>query len=167
MRIGGEVGAGFFQRIAAGTEDDGGQSPKAKKSGGGTIGGREEDVGVEEEPVHETGLLRATVGDGIGIEAELFDFAAGAIVVGAVCSVGKQEFRFALWSVLFDGDEDGGTKQDTFVARLGGNVGAFCKAKAAAEFCGYDDRAAFANAGGIQGSVSDQDVRESVYQILG
>jgi hypothetical protein len=107
------------------------------------------------------------VGDGIGIEAHLFNFAAGAIVVGGVCCVGKQEFCFALWSVLFDGDEDGGAKQDAFVARLGSNVGAFFEAKAAAEFCGYDDGAAFADAGGIQGSVSDQDVRESVYQILG
>ena len=167
MRLGGKVGAGFFQRITAGTKDDAGQFPKAKKSGSGSIGGGEEDVGVEEEPVHETALLWAAVGDGIGIEAHLFDFAAGAIVVGGVCCVGKQEFCFALWSVLFDWDEDSRAKQDAFVERLRGNVGAFFEAKAAAEFCGYDDGAASADAGRIQRSVSDQDVRESVYQILG
>jgi hypothetical protein len=62
----------FFQRITAGTEDDTGPFPKAKKSGSGPIGGGEEDVGVEEEPVHETALLWATVGNEIGIEAQLW-----------------------------------------------------------------------------------------------
>jgi len=91
-------------------------------------------------------LLRATVGDGIWVEAQLFDFAAGAIVVGAACCVGEQEFCFAFGGVLFDRHEHGGAKQDAFVTWLGGDVGAFFQAKAAAKLCWDDDGAAFADA---------------------
>jgi hypothetical protein len=166
LRFGGEVGASFFERITAGTEHNVRQFPEAEKSCTGTVGGGEQDVGVEKEPVHETALLGATVGDGVRVETQFFDFAAGTIVVGAVCCVGKQEFCFAFWSVFFDGDEHGGAKQDAFVARLSGDVGAFLQAKAAAEVHRYDDGAAFANAGRIQARVSNQDIRESVYQIF-
>jgi hypothetical protein len=166
LRFSGEVGASFFQRIPAGAESNARQFPEAKKSGSRMVGGGEEDVSVEKEPVHETALLRAAVGGGIGVEAQLFDFTAGTIVVGAVCCVGKQEFCFTFWSVLFDGDEHRRAKQDAFVARLSCDVGAFFQAKAAAEFHGYDDSAAFADAGGTHVSVSNQDIRESVYQIF-
>src|SRR5580658_5857459 len=105
-------------------------------------------------------LLGPAVGDGIGVEAQLFDFGAGG-------GVGEQEFGFAFGSVLFDGDEHGGAKQNAFVAWLGGDVGAFFEAKAAAEFCGYDNGAAFADAGGIQGSASSSECQEvSIADIL-
>lgn len=112
-------------------------------------------------------LLGAAVGDGIGVETQLFDLAASAIVVSTACCIRKQEFGFAFWSVFFDWDEHGGAKQNAFVARLGGDVGAFFEAKAAAKICGYDDGAAFPDACGIQEGVSDPNVRLSVYQIFG
>lgn len=151
MRIGGKVGSGFFQRVTAGAENDFGKSPEAEKAGTGAVGGGEEDVGVEKEPVHEVVLLRTTVGDGIWVEAKLFDFAASTVVVGAACGIGEQEFGLTLWSVFLDRDEHGGAKQDAFVARLGGDVGAFFEAKAAAKFSGDDDGATLADTGGIQG----------------
>jgi len=167
LRIGGEVGAGFFQRVTAGTENDFGKFPEAEKAGTGAVGGGEEDVGVEKEPVHEVALLGAAVGDGVWVETQLFDFAAGAIVIGAVYCIGEKKFCFALRSVLLDGNEHGRAKQDAFVAWLSSDVGALFEAKAAAKFCGDDDGATLANAGGIQERISIQSVRESVYQIFG
>ncbi len=94
---GDEVGrAGFLQGIVPSAKHNIGQPPKPQKTGVRTIGGGEEDVGVEEEPVHRGGLLGRAVGNGVGIEAEAFDFAAGAAVVGNAGGSGKQEFGLAL-----------------------------------------------------------------------
>ena len=84
--------------------------PKPQKAGVWTIGGGEEDVGVEEEPVHNGELLGAAVGDGVGIEAEAFDFAAGTAVIGSVRGGGKKELGFQLRRVFFDRDDHGGAE---------------------------------------------------------
>ena len=96
LSIYGKVSAGFLQGIVPSAKHNIGQPPKPQKTGVRTIGGGEEDVGVEEEPVHRGGLLGRAVGNGVGIEAEAFDFAAGAAVVGNACGSGKQEFGLAL-----------------------------------------------------------------------
>ena len=154
----GEVDACFFESIAGRAKDDVRKFPEAEKPRNGLVSSGEEDVGVEEEPVHEAALFRATMGDGVRVEAELFDFAASAIVIGTGGGVVQQEFGFAFGRVLFNGDDQGGPKQDTVVARFGGDEGAFLQAKAAAKLCGNDDCAAFADSGGIHRKGSFQNV---------
>ncbi len=120
-----------------------------QETGVGTISGGEEDVGVEEEPVHSGGLLGRVVGNGVGIEAEALDFAAGAAVVGKVCGSGKKKFGLALRRVFFDGDDDGGAKQNAVLASFGSDKRAFVETEALAELCRDDDGAAFADFGGF------------------
>src|SRR6267143_4290013 len=109
----------------------------------------EEDVGVKEEPVNGGGLFGRAVGNGVRIEAELFDFAAGAAVVGNACGSGKKEFGLALRRVFFDGDDGGGAKQDAVRAGFGGDERAFVETETLAELRRDDDGAAFADFGGF------------------
>ena len=145
LSIFGKVGAGFLQGIVPSAKHDIRQPPKPEETGFGTIGSGEEDVGVEEEPVHKRRLLGGAVGNGVGIEAEAFDFAACAAVVGNACGSGKKEFGFALRGVFFDGNDDGGAKKDAILASFGGHKGAFVEAEALAELCRDDDGASFAD----------------------
>jgi hypothetical protein len=47
-----EVDAGFFQGVTGRAKLDIRQTPKLEETGVGAIGGGEEDVGIQEEPVH-------------------------------------------------------------------------------------------------------------------
>src|SRR5260370_29605497 len=73
------------------------------------MGRGEEDIGVKEEPVNGGVLRGRAVGDGVGIEAEAFDFAASAAVVGRIRGGWKKEIRLALRRGFFGrGGERGG-----------------------------------------------------------
>ena len=89
--------------------------------------------------------------NGVGVEAEAFDFAASAAVVGNARGCGKQEFGFALRGVFFDGNDDGGAKKDAVFASLGGNERALVETEALTKLCWDNDGAAFANFGGFHG----------------
>jgi hypothetical protein len=80
----GEVDSRFFRGITGSAEHHIGKLPKPQETGVWTISGGEEDIGVKEEPVHGRRLLGRAVGDGVGVKAEAFDFAASATVVGSV-----------------------------------------------------------------------------------
>ena len=98
------------------------------------------------------------MGNRVRVEAELFDFAACTAVVGGICSVGKEKFRFALRRVFLNGNKNGGTKKDAVVARLGSYVRAFVHAEAPAEFCRNDDSATFADSSRFQSSLLLQNI---------
>ncbi len=149
LSIFGKVSTGFLQGIVPSAKHNIGQPPKPEETGVWTISGGEEDLGVKEEPVHDGGLLGRAVGNGVGIEAEALNFAAGAAVVGNARGRGKQEFGFALRGVSFDGNDDGGAKKDAVLAGLGCDKRAFVETEALAELCRDDDGAAFADFGGF------------------
>jgi len=161
----GEVDTGFFQGITGSAKLNIGQLPKPQEARVGTIRGGEQDIGVKEEPVHGGGLFGRTVGDGVGVEAEAFDFAAGPPVVGSGCGGGKKEFGLALRRVLFNRNDDGGAKEDAVLAGFGGDEGAFVETEALAELRGDDDRAAFADFGGFHEVLASSGISEC--QIFG
>jgi hypothetical protein len=87
--------------------------------------------------------------DGVGIEAEAFDFTAGAAVVGGAGGGGKKKFGFAMRGVFFDGNDGGGAQQDAVISSFGSDERAFVETEALAELGRDDDSAAFADFGGF------------------
>jgi hypothetical protein len=167
LRFGGKVDSGFFQGVLGGTEDDVWEFPEFKEAGAGAVRGGEEDVGIEEEPVHPRVLFRAAVRNGIRVEAEFLNLAACPAIVRRGGGVVEQKFRFAFWCVFFNCDYDGRAKQDSVVTSLGSDERAFFDAEAAAELRRNDDGATLAYSGGIHGRVSLQIIGMSVYQTFG
>ena len=108
-----EVPPGFLEGIRRGEEIYVLELPEPEKTGAFTVGGREEDVGVEEEPLHVEALgCRPFVRDGIGVEAHLPDFLMGPLIVLAVDHVLQEERGAAFLGVDLDGQRDGGPKQE-------------------------------------------------------
>ena len=85
----GKVYAGLFKSILRRAQDDSRQFPKFQETGLRSVRGGEKDVGVKEKPVHKLKvLLRETMGDVVRIQAQFFDLAAGAAVIGQGGGIG-------------------------------------------------------------------------------
>jgi len=94
----------------------------------------------------------------IRIESQLPNLFPGLSVVGVVDGVRQQEFRFALRSVSFDGDDHGGTNENAAFRFLGDYYAALFNAKALAQLRWYYNRAAFSNSCRLHGQNSSLNV---------
>lgn len=82
--------------IVGSAKHDIGQAPKASRDLHWGDRLRRKGHWRQEKPLHEGWLLWRPMRNGVGIEAELFYFAAGAAIVGRVCGVGKKKFGLTL-----------------------------------------------------------------------
>ena len=108
-----QVSASFLEGVGGSEELNVLELPKLEKTGIFPVGGREENVGVEEEPVHgAVSGLGAFMRDGIGVEAHLPDLLTRSLVVLSGDGVLEKERRAALFRVNLDGKRDRRSEQE-------------------------------------------------------
>jgi len=81
--------------------------------------------------------------DGIGIEAELFHFLPGTLVIPRGCGIRQEKFRLTFGRISFHGHDNSGPDQDSVLASLGSDERAFLNAVAFTQLGGNDDCPAF------------------------
>ncbi len=65
----GEVATGFLHRVGRGNECHATQLEELPEPGVVPVGGGEQDIGIQEDPIHALGLGRVVVRNGVRVEA--------------------------------------------------------------------------------------------------
>ena len=113
LLLGVEVPPRLLEGIAGGEKLDLLKLPKPEKSGVFAVGGGEEHVGVEEEPIHVEALgLGPFVRDRVGIEAHLPDFLTDPLIILTIQGVLEEKLRAAFLGVHLDGQRDRRPEQE-------------------------------------------------------
>ena len=118
-------------------------APEHEETGVGAIRGREQDVGIEKDPVHRarpaSALAWPVVSDRPRIDAQLPDGPDGGSVVTSIDGIRKEKLRDSSGRVHLDGHRDGGPDQDALGAFLGDDERAFLDPELATHPGGDDD----------------------------
>ena len=123
-----QVSASFLEGVGGPEELNVLELPKLEKTGIFPVGGREENVGVEEEPVHgAVSGLGALMRDGIGVEAHLPDLLTRSLVVLSVDGVVEKERRAALLRVNLNGKRNRRSEQEPLGGFLDQDFPSFLK----------------------------------------